>query len=69
MSLLFIVADRALFIANESPNSTTVVMTVIKQSSILVTVLLGKLIFKEQNIIKRLLCASLVALGIVISVL
>ena len=69
MSLLFIVADRALFIANESPNSTTVVMTVIKQSSILVTVLLGKLIFKEQNIIKRLLCASLVALGIVISVI
>ena len=69
MSLLFIVADRALFIANESPNSTTVVMTVIKQSSILITVLLGKLIFKEQNIIKRLLCASLVALGIVISVI
>ena len=69
MSLLFIVADRALFIANESPNSTTVVMTVIKQSSILITVLLGKLIFKEQNIIKRLLCASLVVLGIVISVL
>jgi len=69
MSLLFIIADRALFIANESPNSTIVVMTVIKQSSILITVLLGKLIFKEQNIIKRLLCASLVVLGIVISVI
>ena len=69
MSLLFIVADRALFIANESANSTVVVMTLIKQSSVLVTIILSKLIFKEKNILLRLLCALLVIAGIVISVI
>ncbi len=69
MSLLFIVADRVMFIANTYPNSTVVVMTLIKQSSVLVSILLGKLIFKEKNILVRFLCALLVVLGIVISVL
>ena len=69
MSLLFIVADRVMFIANTDPNSTVVVMTLIKQSSVLVSILLGKLIFKEKNILIRFLCAILVVLGIVISVI
>jgi drug/metabolite transporter (DMT)-like permease len=69
MSLLFIVADRVMFIANTYPNSTVVVMTLIKQSSVLVSILLGKLIFKEKNILIRFLCALLVVLGIVISVI
>lgn len=69
MSFLFIVADRVMFIANTYPNSTVVVMTLIKQSSVLVSILLGKLIFKEKNIIIRFLCALLVVLGIVISVI
>ena len=69
LSLLFVVADRAMFIANTYENSTVVVMTLIKQSSVLVTILLGKLIFKEENVLKRALCACLVIAGIVISVL
>ena len=58
-----------MFIANTYPNSTVVVMTLIKQSSVLVSILLGKLIFKEKNILIRFLCALLVVLGIVISVI
>lgn len=69
LSLLFVVADRAMFIANTYANSTLVVMTLIKQSSVLVTILLGKLIFKEQNVAKRALCACLVIAGIFVSVL
>ncbi|MBQ8393154.1 MAG: DMT family transporter [Clostridia bacterium] len=69
LSLLFVVADRAMFIANTYENSTVVVMTLIKQSSVLVTILLGKLVFKEKNVAKRALCALLVVAGIVISVL
>jgi len=68
LSLLFVVADRAMFIANSYENSTIVVMTLIKQSSVLVTILMGKIIFKEKNIVKRSLCALLVVVGIVISV-
>ena len=69
LSLLFVIADRAMCIANTYENSTIVVMTLIKQSSVLVTILLGKLVFKEKNILKRALCACLVVAGIVISVI
>ncbi|MBO5212182.1 MAG: DMT family transporter [Clostridia bacterium] len=69
MSVLFIVADRALFIANADPESKLTVMTLIKQSSVLVSILLGKIIYKEKHIIYRTLCAILIICGIVISVL
>ena len=69
MSLLFIVADRALFIANADPQSRLTIMTLIKQSSVLVTITLGKIIYKEKHILYRILCAILIICGIVISVL
>ncbi|MBQ8260719.1 MAG: EamA family transporter [Lachnospiraceae bacterium] len=69
LSILFVVADRALFLANEMPESRITVMTLIKQSSCLVTILAGKFIFKEQNIRYKLFCAFIIILGIVIGVL
>ncbi len=69
LSLLFVVADRALFVANSSPDSTVVVMTLIKQSSVLVTIAMGKIMYKEQHILYRILCAVLIIAGIVLSVL
>ena len=69
LSLLFVVADRALFVANASPDSTVVVMTLIKQSSVLVTIALGKIMYKEQHILYRILCAALIIAGIALSVL
>ena len=69
LSILFVIADRAMFIANTYENSTIVVMTLIKQSSVLITIFLGKFVFKEKNIAKRALCALLVVAGIVISVI
>lgn len=69
LSLLFVVADRALFVANASPDSTVVVMTLIKQSSVLVTIAMGKIMYKEQHILYRILCAVLIIAGIVLSVL
>lgn len=69
LSLLFVVADRALFVANASPDSTVVVMTLIKQSSVLVTIAMGKIMYKEQHILYRILCAALIIAGIVLSVL
>lgn len=67
LSLLFVVADRALFIANSDPNSTVVVMTLVKQSSVLVTIALGKLVYKEKHIFYRVCCSLLIILGIMIS--
>lgn len=69
LAVLFVLADRALFIANGYPDSKVTVMTLIKQSGCLVTVLGGRFIFKEKNIIYRLVCAAVIIAGIVIAVL
>lgn len=69
LSILFIIADRALFIANSIPESRVTVMTLVKQSGCLVTILAGKLIFHEKNIGYKLLCAGVIIAGIVIGVL
>ncbi len=67
LSVLFVAADRALFIANEDPASQVTIMTLLKQSSVIVTVITGKLFFKEKHILKRTLCALLVVFGIVVA--
>lgn len=69
LSLMFVVADRALFIANGMEQSRVTVMTLIKQSGCVVTILAGKFIFREKNIGYKLFCAAVIVCGIVIAVL
>ncbi len=69
LSVLFVAADRALFIANEDPQSQVTVMTLIKQSSVIMTVLTGKMFFKEKQFVKRLICAFIVIAGICVATL
>ena len=69
LSIIFVIGDRALFMANANPESKVTLMTLIKQSTVFVTVLLGKLVFKEKNIRYKLLCAFIVISGILISLL
>lgn len=69
LSILFVLADRALFIANASASSRVTVMTLIKQSGCIITILGGKFIFKEKNIEYKLFCAAIIILGIVVAVL
>lgn len=69
MSALFVVADRALFLANGMPGSQVTVMTLLKQSGVLVSILGGWLVFHEKHVGYRLACASLVIAGIVAAVL
>ena len=68
LSILFVIADRALFIANGYADSRVIVMTVLKQSCSIVTILGGWLVFREKKIGQKLLCAAVVIAGIVISV-
>jgi len=69
LSILFIIADRALFVANADSASKVTVMTLIKQSGCIVTILAGKFIFKEKNIGHKLFCAGVIIAGIVVAVL
>lgn len=69
LALLFVIADRSLFLANGNPESRISIMTLIKQSGCIVTILAGKYIFHEKNIRYKLVCAAVIIAGIVIAVL
>ncbi len=69
LSILFVAADKALFIANGMADSRVTIMTLIKQSGCVVTILAGKYIFKEKNTGYKLFCAVVIVLGIVIGVM
>lgn len=69
ISILFVVADRCLFIANGYAGSRVTVMTLLKQVCCIVTIVGGRLIFKEKNTLQRLICALVIIAGIVISAL
>lgn len=68
MSISLIVGDRLLFEANASPDSEVTLMTIIKQSSVIVTVLTGYFVFKEKHILYKLMCAGIVLAGIFVSI-
>ena len=68
LAILFVIADRCLFIANANPDSKVTVMTLIKQSSCFVTILAGKFIFHEKRILHKFLCACIIVAGIIVSV-
>ena len=69
LSIMFVIADRALFIANADPESRVTVMTLIKQAGSVVTILAGKFVFKEKNISHKLICAAIIIAGIMLGVL
>lgn len=69
LSIMFVVADRCLFIANGMQDSKVTVMTLLKQAGCIVTILGGKFIFHEKNIAYKLFCATIIIIGIVIAVL
>jgi len=69
MSILFVLADRALFIANGNPDSKVTVMTLLKQASAPASILMGFFFFGEKHLLKRCLLAALILLGIALSLL
>ena len=69
LSIMFVIADRALFVANSMPDSQITIMTLIKQSGCIVTIAAGKFIFKEKNTGYKFVCAAVIIAGIVTAVL
>ena len=68
LSFLLVAGDRLLFIANSYETSQVTIMTLIKQSSVIVAILSGKIVYGEK-IGQKLLCASIIICGIVLAVL
>ncbi len=64
-----IVMDKSLFIANAYPESQITVMTLIKQSSVIIAIIGGKFVFKEKNILHKSICAAIIVAGILIGIM
>lgn len=69
LSILFVIADRALFSANGMPGSRITVMTLLKQAGCVVTILAGKYLFREKDTTHKMVCAMIIIAGIVIGVM
>lgn len=68
LSILFVIADRALFVANGMTGSRITVMTLLKQAGCVVTILAGRYLFKEKDTTHKMVCALIIIMGIVIGV-
>lgn len=69
LSILIVVADRVLFLANGMDGSRVTVMTLLKQAGCVVTILAGRFLFHEKNTGHKLFCAAIIIAGIVIGVM
>lgn len=67
LTVIFIVGDRALFLANAAPGSRVTIMTLIKQCSVFVVILLGKIVYREKRFWYRLACAAVILGGIALA--
>lgn len=68
LAILFVIADKALFVANANSDSRITIMTLVKQSGCVVSILAGKFIYKEKNMLHKFICAAVIITGIVIAV-
>ena len=69
MSITLVIGDKALFVANNNPDCTVTLMTLIKQISCVVVIIGGKFVFKEKRILYKLFCAGVIISGIIIAVI
>ncbi|MBR3635498.1 MAG: EamA family transporter, partial [Lachnospiraceae bacterium] len=69
LSFLFFIADKALFIANSYTESKVIIMTLLKQSACIISIMCGKFIFKEKNIGYKIFCALIVLAGLMVSMI
>lgn len=64
MSLCIILADRIYFAGLNMPNTPISIAMPLRSISIVISVLVGGLIFKEPNLKKKLLCTGILIIGI-----
>lgn len=69
LAVLFVIGDKALFIACQSKDSTVIAMTLIKQCSVLITIIGGRIVFSERGMMYKILCACVIIAGITVAVI
>lgn len=65
VSVCSVIGDRLLFIANENASSKVIIMALLKQLSVVISIILGRIFFKEKDILKKLLYSLLIIFGVI----
>ncbi len=66
VGLFLFVGDFMLFRAYAVPNSQMITISILSKLKVVITVWLGTFIFKEKNVLKKLLLSSIVILGAIL---
>lgn len=66
IGLFLFIGDFWLFQAYKVPNSQMITITILSKLKIIITVLAGIIIFKEKNILKKLILTTLVVIGAIL---
>ena len=63
VALCLFLGDCMLFLAYKQPGSQMIIISIISKLKIIVTMFAGVLIFKEKNVVKKILLALMIVLG------
>ena len=69
LGIITFIADYIHFVAASHPNSSVVVMTLTRHSSLIITVFLGSLIYKEKNLLLKFIAVLIIIAGLVLTVI
>lgn len=69
LAIMFVIGDKAIFLANMEAGSQVMIMTLIKQSCCLVSIIGGRIVFKEKNIRYKIIGMVIVVSGILLATL
>ena len=69
MGILLMLGDRILFEANGHPNSKVTIITLLIQCSVIVSILIGRVVFKEKNILYKMFCSCIIISGIAVALI
>ena len=69
MAIILVVADKFLLKANQISDSKVIVMTIVRQLSTIEVIVLGKIMFKEKKVLRKLLCSLIIIAGIIITLI
>ena len=69
LGIITFIADYIHFVAASHQNSSVVVMTLTRHSSLIITVFLGSLIYKEKNLLLKFVAVLIIIAGLVLTVI
>lgn len=69
LSVIFVIGDRSLFIANAYESSRITVMTLVKQASVPTALICGRFMFNEKITRRSVICALVIISGIAVAAL